>query len=98
MTDNGESAIESFKKAKAYGEPFDVVILDLYIPQGLNGKETIKKLLEIDPEVKAVVTSGNSDDPWLANFRDFGFKGSLPKPFTPADVKKVLVALAPLNE
>ncbi len=98
LTDTGESAIESFKKAKAYGEPFDVVILDLYVPQGMNGKETIKKLLEIDPEVKAVVTSGNGNDPWLANFRNFGFKESLPKPFTPDDVKKVLVALAPLNE
>ncbi len=98
LTENGDSAIESFKKAKACGEPFDVVILDLYVPRGMNGKETIKKLLEIDPEVKAIVTSGNIDDPWLTNFREFGFREALPKPFTPAEVEKILVALAPLNE
>ncbi len=54
------------------------------------GKEAIKKLLEIDPEVKAIVSSGYSDDPVLANFQEYGFKGMMPKPFESHLLSKVL--------
>ena len=72
---------EMFKEAKEAEKPYDAVILDLTIPGGMGGKEAIKKLLEIDPEVKAIVSSGYSDDPVLANFQEYGFKGMMPKPF-----------------
>jgi DNA-binding NarL/FixJ family response regulator len=53
----------------------------LTIPGGMGGKETIRRLREIDPDVKGIVASGYSNDPVVANFRDYGFCGSLPKPY-----------------
>ena len=79
---DGAKAIELYKKAKEDGKPFDGVILDLTIPGGMGGKETIKRLLEIDPNVKAIVSSGYSDDPVMADFRKYGFSGSVPKPYS----------------
>ena len=78
---DGEEAIEKYVKAMKEGEPFDAVILDLTIPGGMGGKETIKKLKKIDPKVKATVASGYSDDPVMANFKDYGFFGVVSKPF-----------------
>lgn len=71
-------------------KPYDVVILDLTVPGGVDGKEAINKLLEIDPEVKAIVSSGYSDDPVLANFQEYGFQGMMPKPFESLSLGKVL--------
>lgn len=79
--ENGERALELYLKWKNAGSPFDVVMLDLTVPGGLGGLETINKLMEIDPDVKAVVCSGYSDSPVLANYRDHGFQGVLCKPF-----------------
>lgn len=56
----------------------------------MGGKEAVKKLLEMDPEAKAVVSSGYSDDPVLANYKDYGFSGVIPKPFTQRDLSEVL--------
>ncbi len=71
---DGNKAIELYKKAMESSKPFDAVILDLTIRGGMGGKETIKKLLELDPDVKAIVTSGYSNDPVMANFREYGFR------------------------
>ncbi|MFC1896783.1 response regulator [Thermodesulfobacteriota bacterium] len=87
---DGAEAIEMYKEAKESEKPYDAVILDLTIPGGMGGKEAINKLLEIDPEVKAVVSSGYSDDPVLANFQEYGFKGMMPKPFESPSLGKVL--------
>jgi two-component system cell cycle sensor histidine kinase/response regulator CckA len=81
LTSNGSDAIESYIKAKVSGQPFDAVIMDLNIPGGMGGKETIKKLLEIDPEVRAIVLSGNLDNPVMTNYWEYGFKGALHKPY-----------------
>ena len=87
---DGAEAIEMYKAARKSGKPYDAVILDLTIPGGMGGKEAINKFLEIDPEVKAIVSSGYSDDPVLSNFQEYGFKGMMPKPFKSLSLSKVL--------
>ncbi|MFZ0451339.1 MAG: ATP-binding protein, partial [Desulfatiglandaceae bacterium] len=87
---DGAEALRMYKDAQESETPYDVVILDLTIPGGMGGTETIKKLLEIDPEVKAIVYSGYSDDPVLSNFQEYGFKGMMPKPFESQSLSKVL--------
>ncbi len=87
---DGAEAIQMVKIAKEAEKSYDAVILDLTIPGGMGGKEAVKKLLEIDPEVKAIVSSGYSDDPVLSNFQEYGFKGMMPKPFEFQTLGKVL--------
>ncbi len=78
---NGQEAVEKYEAAKRSGRKFDVVILDLTIRGGMGGAETLEKLLEIDPDVKAVVSSGYSDDAVTANYREQGFRAFLKKPY-----------------
>jgi PAS domain S-box-containing protein len=87
---DGTEAIEFYKNAMAAGRPFDTVIMDLTIPGGMGGKEAIKKLLEMDPKVKAIVASGYSSDPVMADFKAYGFMGMIEKPF---DLRTLSAAL-----
>lgn len=87
---DGAETIQMVMEAKETEKPYDAVILDLTIPGKMGGKEAIKKLLEIDPELKAIVFSGYSNDPVLANFEEYGFKGMMPKPFELRTLGKVL--------
>lgn len=87
---NGHQAIELYKKAKAAGTPFDIIILDLTIAGGMGGKEVIQKLREFDPAVTAIASSGYSDDPVLTNFQDYGFQNVLVKPYSLQEIKKQL--------
>jgi two-component system cell cycle sensor histidine kinase/response regulator CckA len=93
LISNGAEAITSYCNAKESGDPFDVIIIDLNIPDGMGGKETIRKLLEIDPDVKAIVSSGFTDDPAMTNYREYGFRGVLQKPYTVSDLRRVLQAV-----
>jgi DNA-binding NarL/FixJ family response regulator len=76
------------------GKPFNVVIMDLTIPGGIGGKEAIRDLLEIDPDAKAIVSSGYSTDPVVTNYQEYGFKGVIAKPFKIEDLKEAVQALA----
>ena len=89
----GEAAIELYKNEKAAGVPFDLVILDLSVPYGMGGKETIALLKAFDPEVKAVVSTGFSNDPVVLDFASFGFSGKLIKPYKINDLKNILEQL-----
>jgi two-component system, cell cycle sensor histidine kinase and response regulator CckA len=60
--------------------PIDLVIIDLTIPGGLGGRETVGKLCEMDPCARAIVSSGYSSDPVMANYSDYGFDGAVAKP------------------
>ncbi|UNC91338.1 PAS domain S-box protein [Candidatus Contubernalis alkaliaceticus] len=79
---NGQETIEKYMDAQKNGCPFDLVILDLTIPGGMGGKDTLKELLKKDPEVKAIVSSGYSEDSSIANYKGYGFKGAIKKPFS----------------
>lgn len=87
---DGDEAIELYKKAMASGQPHNVVILDLRVNTGIGGEETIKKLLQIDPDVKAVISSGNLYDAVMTDYKKYGFSAALPKPITTKALKDVL--------
>jgi len=91
--ENGTQAAEFYRKAQEEGAPFAAVILDLTVPGGVGGKEAVQMLLKIDPQVKAIVCSGYSTDPVLANHRAYGFSAVLSKPYRPHDLNKVLQEL-----
>ena len=79
--EDGREAMDLYREAKESGHAFDVVIMDLTIPGGLGGKETIKKLLAYDPAAIAIVSSGYSNDPIMSNCEAYGFKGVIKKPY-----------------
>jgi two-component system, cell cycle sensor histidine kinase and response regulator CckA len=79
---DGAEAVELFRCASEAGRPFDVVIMDLTVPGGMGGRETLTRLREIAPDVKAIVSSGYSTDPIMANYKEFGFDAVLVKPYT----------------
>ncbi len=72
------------------GEPFDAVILDLTIPGGMGGKEAIKELLQIDPKIKAIVSSGYYNDPVMSNYKEYGFSGIVAKPYKIDELSETL--------
>lgn len=77
----GREAIKLFKQAIEMRNPFNAVILDLIITNGLGGKEVITELLKYDPNIKAIVSSGYSNDPVMANYQDYGFTNFIDKPY-----------------
>ena len=87
---DGEEAITRYLQAQKDGQPFDLVIMDLTVPGGMGGKETIARLRQIDPQVKAVVSSGYANDPIMANFSKYGFCGVAPKPFGLQELSELL--------
>lgn len=86
---NGGEAIEKYQQAMLK-EPYTLVIMDLTIPGGIGGKQALQQIRKFDPNVKAIVSSGYSNDPVLANYQEFGFIGVLPKPYSLNDLKKVI--------
>lgn len=93
LSERGEAAIEKYRAAMALGKPFDVVILDLTIRGGMGGKETIQRLREIDPKVKAIVSSGYSGDDIVSEYKNYGFEDRLIKPYTIETMRSTLNAL-----
>jgi two-component system, cell cycle sensor histidine kinase and response regulator CckA len=87
---HGEEAIEKYTLAKQLGKPFNVVILDLTIRGGIGGAETVRRLKEIDPGMKAVVSSGYSDDAITSNYRVHKFDAYLKKPYNVDRLRDVL--------
>jgi len=87
---HGQEALEKYQGAIAAGKPFDVVILDLTVRGGMGGADAVQKLLEIDPAVKAIVSSGYSEDAAMANYLSHGFKAYLDKPYTLAQLRNTL--------
>ena len=81
ITSRGEDTIEAYRQAMEAENRFDLVILDLSIPGGIGGREVIKALREMDPDVRALVSSGDANDPAVINYLSYGFSGVLMKPY-----------------
>ena len=90
---DGRAALAAYQAAHFAGDAFDTVIMDLTVPGGMGGKEAVKALLAFDPHVTAIVSSGYADDPVMADYQRYGFKGVVPKPFTVKDLSRVLQQL-----
>jgi len=78
---NGDDAVSLYVEAREHDRAYDVVLLDLTVPDGPGGLETLQRLVLADPAVVAVVSSGYSSDPIMADFQHHGFAGVLPKPY-----------------
>ena len=87
---DGAEAIREYKEARDKGRPYSAVIMDLTIPGGMGGKETIRALREIDPMIKAIVSSGYSNDPVLAEYQKYGFVARVEKPYRMQELGKTL--------
>jgi PAS domain S-box-containing protein len=90
---NGVEAIKNYKAAKESGSPFSAVIMDLTIPGGMGGQEAANGILSIDPKACLIVSSGYSNNSIMSNFRSFGFRGTLSKPYKMTEVGQLLSSL-----
>ena len=89
-TERGEETIVAYETAFNTPDRYNLVILDMPVPGGMGGLETIQRLKSIDPHVRAIVSSGYSDDPVMASPSEYGFKGVLPNPFSRDELLRVV--------
>ncbi len=78
---NGEDAVKLYREAYELEDPFDLVIMDLNVPQGMGGMEAVKHVLKVDSTAKVMVSSGYSSDPIMHEYGNYGFCGCIAKPF-----------------
>jgi len=90
---DGAEAVKIYRVAKKIDQPFDLLIMDLTVAGGMGGLEALQQLLEFDPEVRAIASSGYSSDPVMSNFQACGFKGVMAKPYTLEELSRVLGSL-----
>ena len=87
---DGAEAVELYRLAKEKGQAFDAVILDLTIPGGMGGKEAVSKILSLDPTAAVIVSSGYSNDQVIAEYRQYGFRGAVCKPYQLQEMSDIL--------
>jgi CheY-like chemotaxis protein len=90
LAEDGLEALQRYREAMEAGQGYAAVILDLTVPGGMGGAETLRALQRIDPRVKAVVSSGYSTAPIMARHKDFGFTAVLVKPYKIDEIRAVL--------
>ncbi len=90
VAEDGAAAVALYREARESGAPFDAVVMDLTVPGGMGGKEAVRILREIDPDVRAVVSSGYSHDPVMSEYERFGFSAIVLKPYTAAQLGEAL--------
>lgn len=93
---DGRDAVTRFFANVVGKAPFDLILLDLHMPDGVSGGMAMIDLLEARPRPKILVCSGDRDNRLLQNPTYFGFDGVITKPFTFedlwAEVQRVLQA------
>ena len=91
---DGSQAIAAFAKAKSQGEPFDVVMMDLVIPNGVGGQDAVHTIKKIDPSAKVLASSGHLEHPVMLDHKKFGFNAVLEKPYKLEKLQQVIEAVA----
>ncbi len=92
---DGGQALDLYQERQTSGAPFSGVIMDLSIPNGMGGEQTVQELLKIDSSAKVIVSSGYSDDPAMVKYDDYGFCAAISKPFNIQELTEVLEVLKP---
>jgi signal transduction histidine kinase/CheY-like chemotaxis protein len=87
---DGAAAIDAFIEARHAGRPFDLVMMDLTVPGAMGGVEAIERLRAIDPQVRALVSSGYADSDVMSRYEAYGFRGIVSKPFVLPDLKQAV--------
>ena len=87
---DGAQAIAAFAKAKSTGQPFDVVLMDLVIPNGVGGQDAVHTIRKIDPTAKVIASSGHLEHPAMTDHRKFGFVAVLEKPYKLERLQQVI--------
>lgn len=90
LAENGEQTIALYQESLSQTPAIDLIIMDLTIPGGMGGEEAVVKIHEIDPKAKVIVSSGYSNDPIMANFKEYGFAATIAKPFQLKEFQNVL--------
>ena len=90
IASDGQQAVYSYRQAMNDGAPFDLLILDLTIPGGMGGTEVFKEILALDPDAKAIISSGYFEDHMMSKPAFKSFKGMLAKPYTEIQLYEVI--------
>ena len=92
---NGSEAVDQYKRALDAQVPYDAVILDLTVSGTMDGIETVEKLFELDPQVRAIVSSGYASQPDITDFEQHGFRGFVARPYTEEELRVTLDRVLP---
>jgi len=90
---DGEEAVVLFKAALDSNAPFTLVFLDLTVPGGMGGEQTMAEIRQLSPAATGIVASGYADSPILSQPQKYGFAGKIGKPFRKAELQQVLEAV-----
>ncbi len=92
-TSDGAETVARYQESLAQGQPYDLLVMDLSIPGGMGGAAAMEKIRALDPDVRAIVSSGYSDDPVMSRYLDYGFRAVLPKPYQPQELRELVEEL-----
>ena len=93
ISTDGAQAIAAFAKAKSQGEPFDVVMMDLIIPNGVGGQDAVHTIRKIDAQARVIASSGHLDHPVMIDYTKYGFSAVLEKPYKLEKLQQVIEAV-----
>ncbi|MDX9788579.1 MAG: ATP-binding protein [Desulfobacterales bacterium] len=90
---NGKETCQWYRKAIEEGAPYDAVILDLTIKGGAGAEKALQQLKEIDPGVRAIVSSGHVNAPVILEYSRYGFNARIVKPYTLVQLRETIAAV-----